>query len=142
MALWHMGRHARRRAEVLTADYFAATGVLRTVRGAADRLALGQALRQQFSEIDDVVRSRRRRIFERCHRGGLAGFELPAHERQDGIAELAALGESVDHHVKQEQDEMFPECRQSAMDLKALGTRLAARKAELMAEMSEGMAVS
>ena len=37
---------------------------------------------------------------------------------------------------------MFPKCRESAMDLKALGALLAARKAELMAEMSEGMEVA
>ena len=57
-------------------------------------------------------------------------------------AKVTVLGEYVDHHVKEEQDEMFPKCRQSTMDLKALGTQLAARKAELMAEMSEGMEVS
>ena len=41
----------------------------------------------------------------------------------------------------EEQDELFPKCRSSSMDLAALGARLAARKAELMGEMSEGMEV-
>lgn len=57
-------------------------------------------------------------------------------------AKMTVLSEYVDHHVAEEQDEMFPKCRESAMDLKALGALLAARKAELMAEMSEGMEVA
>ena len=57
-------------------------------------------------------------------------------------AKVTVLSEYVDHHVAEEQDEMFPKCRESAMDLKALGTLLTARKAELMAEMSEGMEVA
>lgn len=56
-------------------------------------------------------------------------------------AKVTVLGEYIDHHVEEEQDEMFPKCRQSAMDLQAVGAQLAARKAELISEMSEGMEV-
>jgi hypothetical protein len=48
-------------------------------------------------------------------------------------AKVTVLGEYIDHHVEEEEKEMFPECRSSDMDLKALGEQLAARKAELMA---------
>jgi hemerythrin superfamily protein len=56
-------------------------------------------------------------------------------------ASVKVLGEYVDHHVAEEQDELFPKCRASSLDLDELGARLAQRKAELMSEMSEGMEV-
>ncbi len=54
-------------------------------------------------------------------------------------AKVTVLGEYIDHHVKEEQDEMFPKCRKANMDLTAIGARLAARKELLMAEMAEGL---
>ena len=48
-------------------------------------------------------------------------------------AKVTVLGEYVDHHVKEEQDEMFPACKKSKMDLAALGTEMEELKAELMA---------
>ena len=46
-------------------------------------------------------------------------------------AKVKVLGDYVDHHVEEEEKELFPECRDSDMDLKALGEQLRARKAEL-----------
>ena len=52
-------------------------------------------------------------------------------------AKVKVLGEYIDHHVKEEEEEMFPKCRKSAMDLAGLAARLAERKTALMAEASE-----
>ena len=49
-------------------------------------------------------------------------------------AKVGVLGEYIEHHVKEEHDEMFPKCRKSGMDLKALGARMRERKSALLGE--------
>ena len=48
-------------------------------------------------------------------------------------ARVKVMGEFVKHHVKEEQNEMFPKARKTKIDLVALGAQMAARKQELMA---------
>lgn len=52
-------------------------------------------------------------------------------------AKVKVLWEQVEHHVKEEEGEMFPEVRDSGqVDLKALGAKMAKRKEELMMELA------
>ncbi len=48
-------------------------------------------------------------------------------------AKVIVLGEYIDHHVTEEEEEMFPKVRKSKIDLEELGDELQMRKEELMA---------
>lgn len=52
-------------------------------------------------------------------------------------AKVTVLGEYINHHVKEEQNELFPKVRKSDIDLNALGEQLQARKKELAPQMSK-----
>lgn len=50
-------------------------------------------------------------------------------------ARVTVLGEYIEHHVEEEETEMFPKVRKTELDLAELDIRLTARKEELMAGM-------
>ncbi len=50
-------------------------------------------------------------------------------------ARVKVLGEYVDHHVREEEKQMFVQARKAKMDLQGLGDQLMERKVQLMAEM-------
>ena len=46
-------------------------------------------------------------------------------------AKVKVLGELIEHHVKEEEEEMFPKARKAGLDLAQLGALIAERKAEM-----------
>jgi hemerythrin superfamily protein len=57
----------------------------------------------------------------------------PADDLYD--AKVTVLGEQIDHHVKEEEGDMFPKAKKANVDTAVLGAQMLDRKAELMADM-------
>ena len=66
----------------------------------------------------------------------IAQIEESSPEEELYDAKVKVLGEYIDHHVKEEEGEMFPKVKKAKLDLDALGEEMAARKEELLAELS------
>jgi hemerythrin superfamily protein len=65
----------------------------------------------------------------------IAEIEAGTGESDDFFdAKVQVLSEQIEHHVKEEEGELFPQVRKADVDLKLLGERLAGRKRELTDE--------
>jgi hemerythrin superfamily protein len=64
--------------------------------------------------------------------------QIESMEPDDDLydAKVKVLGELIDHHVEEEEGEMFPKVRDSGLDLQVLGLAMASRKEDLMAELA------
>jgi hemerythrin-like domain-containing protein len=55
-------------------------------------------------------------------------------------AKVQVLGEQIEHHVEEEEKELFPKVRKADIDLDPLGEQLATRKQELLKQFkAEGL---
>ena len=63
--------------------------------------------------------------------------QIGASDPPDSLydARVKVLGEYIRHHVKEEENELFPACRKTDMDLAAIGARLQERKDALMRKL-------
>ena len=56
-------------------------------------------------------------------------------------AKIKVLGELIEHHVEEEEDEMFPKLKKAKLDTSSLGTQMVERKQELIDELDIGAEV-
>ncbi|MCW5645196.1 MAG: hemerythrin domain-containing protein [Rhodoferax sp.] len=63
----------------------------------------------------------------------IAQIEKASPDAELFDAKVTVLGEYVKHHVKEEQNEIFPKARKSTLPLKELGEQMRQRKDALMA---------
>jgi hypothetical protein len=51
-------------------------------------------------------------------------------------ARVKVLGQYIHHHVKEEENELFPACRKAEMDMAEIGVRLQKRKGQLLRKLN------
>jgi Hemerythrin HHE cation binding domain. len=86
-----------------------------------------------YSVLDDKSLIEEAQVEHASAKDLIAQIESGAPGEAFFEARVRVLSEYIDHHVKEEEEEIFPRCRKSKMDLSKLGAVMAWRKQELMA---------
>ena len=59
---------------------------------------------------------------------------MPVHPEEKS-AKVTVLGERIQHHIKEEEGEIFPKAKKAKVSGEALGVQMTERKFELMAAL-------
>ena len=98
------------------------------------------ALDQGTTSSRAIVFDHDGRLVATIEHGGIKNLiaQLEGVEPEGAIydAKVQVLSEYVEHHIKEEQNEMFPKVKASSLDLVELGARMATRKADLLGARS------
>lgn len=89
------------------------------------------AVREASKDLEDVVDEA---VVEHASAKDLIA-QIQEMDPDDELydAKVKVLGEQIEHHVEEEEKEMFPQVKKSGLDLAALGEEMKARKDELAA---------
>lgn len=92
------------------------------------------ALRDEGKEVDDLLDEA---VVEHGSAKELIAQIVQMDPHDDLYdAKVKVLGELIEHHVKEEEGEMFPQAKKAGLDLAALGQRIASRKDEIDLSMA------
>ncbi|HVE53825.1 MAG TPA: hemerythrin domain-containing protein [Ramlibacter sp.] len=92
------------------------------------------ALRAAFKETDLIAEAE---VEHQTAKDLIAQIEAMGEADEMFDAKVTVLGEYIDHHVKEERNEMFPKARSNRkLDLVSMRDELAARREELEGQMA------
>ena len=108
---------------------------LLTVHATIEEELLYPAAKQAFEDEEDEDLVNEAEVEHGSAKDLIAKIEGMSSDDEHFKATVSVLGEYIKHHVKEEEGQLFPQLRQTELDLKELGARLADRKFALMEQM-------
>ena len=109
--------------------------VMLTAHATVEEELFYPAAREVLGEDEDLVDEAD--VEHVCAKDLIAQIETGSPDDPLYDAKVKVLGEYIDHHVQEEEQEMFPKVRKSDLDLDLLGEEQAARKAELLGQAND-----
>jgi hemerythrin superfamily protein len=103
-----------------------------TVHATIEEEIFYPAAREALQEDEDLLDEAE--VEHACAKELIAQIEGSSPDEALYDAKVKVLGEYIQHHVDEEEGELFPKVKKSDMDLDALGQALSARKQELLPE--------
>lgn len=107
---------------------------LLTVHATIEEEVLYPAAKEAFDDEDDDMVNEAEVEHASC-KELIAKIEGMTSDDEHFTATVKVLSEYIKHHVKEEENELFPAVKKTDLDLKELGARLSERKYALMEQM-------
>ena len=108
---------------------------LLTVHATIEEELLYPAAKEAFEDEEDEDLVNEAEVEHGSAKELIAKIEGMTSDDEHFKATVTVLGEYIKHHVKEEENELFPQLKKTELDLKELGGRLADRKFALMEQM-------
>lgn len=108
---------------------------LLTVHATIEEEILYPAAKEAFEDEEDEDLINEAEVEHGSAKELIAKIEGMSDGDEHFKATVTVLGEYIKHHVKEEENELFPKLRKTELDLKEIGARLADRKFALMEQM-------
>lgn len=106
-----------------------------TVHAQIEEEILYPAAKEALEDEEEVELVSEANVEHQSAKELIAKIEGMTGEDERFKATVKVLGEYIKHHVKEEENELFPALKKTELDLKEMGSQLAERKFALMEEM-------
>jgi hemerythrin superfamily protein len=108
---------------------------LLTVHAQIEEELLYPAAKEALDDEEDVELVSEANVEHQTAKDLIAKIDGMTPEDESFKATVKVLSEYIKHHVKEEENELFPKLKKTDLDLKDMGTQLLDRKMQLMQEM-------